>query len=482
MTLLLLACTGLTLPSDDTNQPIDTEALDDSSPSDDTGDSGSIEYDCSNLPELPADMELLEGFTGSEDFAFDGEGYLVSVDDNGNLVRIDQDGHKELVVPGLGYTAGTHVLSTGEMVIADVERGRVVRVGLDGSVETLLGGLSYPNGVTVDAEDVVYVAEHDAGRVRSVPGQGGDDTVIATGLFNPNGLAFSTDWQTLYVGSFGGGTVHAIDREGSDWAEPRLFSEVESMLVDPCVELSDGTSCFIPEGGLGVCDAGTCELDLDQAACDGKDAGEACTTLRLETQVESQCRANDAGLFCPRVDEQRISVCESKAPWDSCKVGNNWGTCLDTWEGYLSCVTDQEQWQAMTRPCDDLAVGEACISDFPTGAYEGECTDYSDWGWGVICDSPSLWGGGGGLDGLGVDACDNVYVTEYVLGLIWRFDPDGSNQQMVADTGSFWIPNMHWGNGIGGWEKDVLYVMDRDSYGVFALELGVPGAPTAYNP
>ena len=170
MTLLLLACTGLTLPSDDTNQPIDTEALDDSSPSDDTGDSGSIEYDCSNLPELPADMELLEGFTGSEDFAFDGEGYLVSVDDNGNLVRIDQDGHKELVVPGLGYTAGTHALSTGEMVIADVERGRVVRVGLDGSVETLLGGLSYPNGVTVDAEDVVYVAEHDAGRVRSVPG------------------------------------------------------------------------------------------------------------------------------------------------------------------------------------------------------------------------------------------------------------------------------------------------------------------------
>jgi sugar lactone lactonase YvrE len=485
MTLFLLAaCNGVSLDVD----PEDTDLVVDDTGSDDTGDTevedtgDPIVYDCSNLPELPTQFTLLEGFTGAEDFAFDGEGNLVSVDQYGNLVGISYEGDKEVISPGFGTTAGTHYTSEGHLAIADVDRGRIVLVDPEGNSDTLISGLLYPNGVTVDNEDWVYFAEHDAGQVRRVHPETGEDETLATGLMNPNGLAFSTDWQTLYVGSFGGGTVHAIDRDGDGWST-RLFAEVETDVTDPCIELSEGSSCFIPiTGGLGVCDDAVCEADRDRAACDALDEGDICTTMRLETEVESLCAVDDEGLYCPRLEKQRVASCDGKQKWASCQIGQAWGYCVDTWEEVMACITDNEQWTHMKQPCADLAIGDACVSQMPTGPYEGTCEDYSDWGYGVICENPFMWGETGGLDGLNVDACDNVYVTEYVLGNIYRFDSDGGNQQVVAETGSFWIPNMHWGSGIGGWKKDVLYVMDRESFGVFALEIGVPGGPLAYTP
>lgn len=41
---------------------------------------------------------------------------------------------------------------------------------------------------------------------------------------------------------------------------------------------------------------------------------------------------------------------------------------------------------------------------------------------------------------------------------------------------------MHWGNGIGGWQKDILYVSDRSRAGMFALEVGVEGHADAFVP
>ena len=65
---------------------------------------------------------------------------------------------------------------------------------------------------------------------------------------------------------------------------------------------------------------------------------------------------------------------------------------------------------------------------------------------------------------------------------IWRFDAEGAEAQLVASVRSEWIPNMHWGNGIGGWERDVLYVSDRSRSGLFALEVGVGGRADAFAP
>jgi sugar lactone lactonase YvrE len=92
------------------------------------------------------------------------------------------------------------------------------------------------------------------------------------------------------------------------------------------------------------------------------------------------------------------------------------------------------------------------------------------------------WGDGGLLDGLNVDTCGNVYVTEYIAGYVWRFRDWGGVPELIAETDHEWIPNMKWGYGVGGWETDIMYVMDRDTRGMFAVELGIPGKPTAFSP
>src|SRR4051812_236568 len=74
---------------------------------------------CTTLPALPVDAAILRGFTGSEDFAFDGDGNVVGVDENGNLVRVDIDGGTSVLLPGFGDASGIRFLPGGDLVIGD---------------------------------------------------------------------------------------------------------------------------------------------------------------------------------------------------------------------------------------------------------------------------------------------------------------------------------------------------------------------------
>lgn len=85
-------------------------------------------------------------------------------------------------------------------------------------------------------------------------------------------------------------------------------------------------------------------------------------------------------------------------------------------------------------------------------------------------------GGDNGYDGINVDICGNVYFTEWIVGRVFRLLADGSSgKELVAELPSSWIPNLRWGHDIGGWERDVLYVSDRDQGRIFGLEMGIPG-------
>ena len=81
----------------------------------------------------------------------------------------------------------------------------------------------------------------------------------------------------------------------------------------------------------------------------------------------------------------------------------------------------------------------------------------------------------GGFDGINVDACGNVYVTEYIKGDIWRITPDGAQVEKFVSLPSSWIPNLRWGHGMYGWETDILYVADRDQGRIFAVHAGIEG-------
>ncbi len=90
--------------------------------------------------------------------------------------------------------------------------------------------------------------------------------------------------------------------------------------------------------------------------------------------------------------------------------------------------------------------------------------------------------GNGQLDGMGVDACGNVYVCEYINARVWRISPDGLTRDVIADlhASTSWIPNFQWGSGVGGWDDHSIYVLDYSTYRAFEIDVGVPGKPRAY--
>ena len=368
----------------DTTVPDTTGDSGDTTGGGDDDDGGPDEdIDCTNLPAVPAAFEIIEGPASSEDFVFDAEGRLLSVQET-NVYATTRGGSAELLIPGAFSfeTAGTLMLKNGDLVVADVEAGELIRMSLDGIKKTLASGLSYPNGVSSDRQGYVYVSEHDAGRVRRVDAETGEFTIVAEDLINPNGLAFSPDYSRLYICSFGGGTVHSVDIA------------------------ADGTPSNLHVFAEGF--GGT-----------GGDGGPP-----------------------------------------------------STYEQLLELAGDKEFADMIVDACSGNAVGGTCAIDFGDGdEYPGLCEAFDD---GQLFCWPD--GEGVGFDGLGVDVCGNVYVTEYVAGILWRVNTDGTTE-VVADFSEHtdWIPNIRWGTGVGGWETRMLYVMDRDGDRVYEVDLGIPG-------
>ena len=58
-------------------------------------------------------------------------------------------------------------------------------------------------------------------------------------------------------------------------------------------------------------------------------------------------------------------------------------------------------------------------------------------------------------------------------GTVWRFRGEGAAPEAVASLSSTWIPNLHRGLGLGGWESETVYVADRERGRFLPLEVGV---------
>ncbi len=280
-------------------------------PTADTGPS----VDCSVPLPLPVQFVTGQGFGTAEDFDIDFQGRHISAP-AGNLISFDPvTGETELISPNVGGTACTRMLPSGDFVYCDVGNNALVLVdAATGAKTPIATGLQYPNGGEVDPEGYAWVAEQSAGRVRRVDPTTGESILVANNLNNPNGVIWGPGYQTLYVASFGGGTVWAIDRLG-----PETFDDPRVLVQNP--------------------------------------------------------------------------------------------------------------------------------------------------------------GFDGGFDGINVDECGNVYITEYVAGKVWRILEDGSQVDLVADLPSSWIPNMRWGNGVNGWSETTLYVSDRNQGRMFGLQMGLRGKP-----
>jgi len=85
------------------------------------------------------------------------------------------------------------------------------------------------------------------------------------------------------------------------------------------------------------------------------------------------------------------------------------------------------------------------------------------------------------FDGLETDVCGNVYSVNAATGELIRFDPvTGANVQLVDIAESGYFSSLKWGNGIGTWATDTLYVTNRNK--VFAIPVGIDGTPDPVDP
>ena len=287
---------------------------------------------------------------------------------------------------------------------------------------------------------------------------------------------------------------------------------------DPCAGLADGDACTDFYSGPGVCHFfeegyGYCEAFNP---CDGLSDGDACVDFSFGAGV---CTAlDDAYIYCSPPNpcdglslgaacEDQFSgpgVCQSVdgytycAPPGPCDELADGEACSDPYAGSGVCQSqDGYHYCAPPNPCDGLSENDACQDpSFGDGVCidtEGtlyctlvsECLTLVD---GDPCEDPYLGPGsclggqcvtyeqtGGGIDGMGVDACGNVYASEYVVGKVWRIAPTGEIE-LMAELPSSWIPNIKWGRGLGGFGSDVMYVADRDQQRLFGIYVGVPGA------
>jgi len=332
MLLSLIVLQGCTPPTSDGTPPLpptdkatDTLPIPPAPPTGATGTTGSTgvtgdtapPLDCSVRPALPLSYTTLTGFGTAEDFDIDVNGNQGSIR-GGDLVLEDGYGNATpTAIDVAGAPAGTRVLATGDWIVADSATGSLKLVDIKTGGNVRIGsGFTYPNGLEVDALNRAYVADQSQGVVRMVDVYSDPllQYPVASGLNQPNGVVLSPDEQTLYVGSFGGGVVYAIDRiTDTTWDTPRVIYDV---------------------------------------------------------------------------------------------------------------------------------------------------------------------GGYGGYDGINVDLCGTVYITEYIVGDIIRIDPTGKlAAERAANLPSYWIPNMRWGNDVGVFQSDVLYVSDRVQGRLFGLQIGIPGKP-----
>jgi streptogramin lyase len=275
--------------------------------------------DCANIPKGPFSYKVKYGQKASEDMDFDNAGYLVGAEGS-NIFRSTFNGISQIWVPGAGnFIAGLRFTSNGVLVYASVNDNALFRIDPPANKQFVVGGLSYPNGMDADNKGRITVAEQSASQLRRVDPMTGEFEILATGLNAPNGVSYSPDYKTVYVGSFGGGVIYKVPLDAQDKPMPHSI--------------------------------------LAQGFADG-----------------------------------------------------------------------------------------------------------------------------GSFDGMGVDACGNVYVCEYVAAKVWRVSPDGMSSELVVnlsgETG--WIPNMQWGSGVGGWDPMVLYVRDISSEKMYEVPVGVPQKPRKY--
>lgn len=82
--------------------------------------------------------------------------------------------------------------------------------------------------------------------------------------------------------------------------------------------------------------------------------------------------------------------------------------------------------------------------------------------------------GTGANDGVALDARGMLYVAANTDGRVWRIDPETGDTELAAD-GIFGVASLAFG--AGDWDADTMYATQLFGGRLYAIALGLPGAP-----
>ncbi len=190
--------------------------------------------DCDAVEAGPFEPALfVDGFTGSEDLAFDGKGGL-ALKREGTVVVVRADKSETVLALDVPPAYGTRYLADGRLLVALPQGGSVIAIDAGGASTDFLKGLKGPNGVYPDASGAVWITEFSGSRVVRVAADltattivMGNDASAANGIvFDPQrGLAFYTNYQSGVVRRV------AIDGQGNPGA-PSVVGAIDGASPD----------------------------------------------------------------------------------------------------------------------------------------------------------------------------------------------------------------------------------------------------------
>ena len=278
---------------------------------------------------------------------FDGAGNGVVADASGNLYRIEPTGRRTLWVSNAFEAVESMVfLRTGELAVVDPILGRISLVYPSAEVRTLVADLDHPVGLELDLDGFLLLSEATSASISRIDPTTGGRTALFRGLeFVPGGLAFSADYNRLYIISRGTGSVFAMDRDSSGvWGSPLLFGRVGEQ-GSTCTADTVGAACLLGTQA-GFCrNSASGPLCAAAADCSLAGLGDLCAPAPGET---GRCLDYGFGLTC-----QAGGPCDGAAPGDACLSSGVPGVCNADGFGGLSC--------GAPSVCATAASGTDCV-------------------------------------------------------------------------------------------------------------------------
>lgn len=159
-------------------------------------------------------------------------------------------------------------------------------------------------------------------------------------------------------------------------------------------------------------------------------------------------------------------------------------------EVWLHTPAFSSRWISFDRDYDGLFVGgrTQTIYRVPIGA-DGQAGTPVEWGTlPISAPEPTDTGTDTGgdetgadellalVDGLGVDACGNIYVAEFHSRSLYKIPAGGGEGELFIGWNEIeYGHGLQWGSGIGEWSETSLYLpQPYNEYNVIEVDIGVP--------